>query len=516
VEFTPGPSGSLSDAFEHASCGLITAATDGTITRVNATFCRWLGLEASDLVNRRRVQDLLTMGGKVFHQTHWAPLLQMQGSVAEVKLEFRHRDGHKVPMLINASRRTLENGQIDDLACMVVHDRHKYERELLRARRQAEDALEAKSRAEHALLLANRHKDEFLATLAHELRNSLAPVHAAVRLLATKTVSAQQAEWSRGVLDRQVMQLGRLVDDLLDISRVAEGKLELRLERVNIAEAIHGAIEAASELIGAKSHQLTTKLPNSSVYVEADPTRLTQIILNLLNNAAKYTPAGGRIEVEAWLDDGEVAVTVRDSGIGIASESLSTVFSMFSQLPSAHSHAQGGLGIGLSLVRALTEQQGGKVTAASAGLGLGSEFTIFLPLAPVQTNEQDGEELPPPTDRKQRRVLIVDDSEDAAVSLSMLLETDGHVTATVSSGQAALRSASDFAADVLLIDIGLPDISGYEVARKLRLASPSETLLLIALTGWSQEADRQAAFDAGFDHHLAKPVDYDRLLALLA
>lgn len=505
----------VSDAYEHAPCGLVTTTVDGTIVRVNATFCRWTGFAAEALLDQRRIQDLLTVGGKVFHQTHWAPLLQMQGSVAEVKLEFRHSDGHKVPMLINAVRRAAADAEFDDFACVVVNDRHKYEKELLRTRRQAEDALEAKSAAERALQLAHRHKDEFLATLAHELRNPLAPIQAAVRLFALKAFSDPQVIWSRGVLERQVAQLVRLVDDLMDISRIAEGKVELRTEHVELSGVMRLAIEGSRDLLRAESHHFSVKLPDSPVYLDADPTRLVQIVQNLLNNAAKYTPAAGKIELEARREDDMAVISVSDTGIGIAPENLETLFTIFSQLPSGRSRSQGGLGIGLSLVRAMTERHGGTVIASSAGVNQGSQFTIHLPLSPVQTTARDDSVPAPPSRRDKLHILIVDDNEDTAVSLAMLLESDGFETRTAATGGAALRLASEFKADVLVLDISLPDMSGLDLARQLRTGPRGSELLLVALTGWSQEQDRQAALDAGFDHYLLKPVDYGRLLALL-
>ena len=505
----------INDAYEQAPCGLVTTTIDGTIVRVNATFCRWTGFEAHELLDQRRIQDLLTIGGKVFHQTHWAPLLQMQRSVAEVKLEFRHSDGHKVPMLINAVRRMAGDTEFDDFACVVVNDRHKYEKELLHTRRRAEAALEAKSAAEQALQVADRHKDEFLATLAHELRNPLAPIQAAVRLLSIKEFSDQQVIWSRGVLERQVALMARLVDDLMDVSRIAEGKLELRKEHVELSVVMRQAIEGSRDLLRAESHHFTARLPDSPVYLDADSIRLTQIVQNLLNNAAKYTPSGGKIELEARREDDEAVISVRDTGIGIAAENLDTLFTIFSQLPSGRSRSQGGLGIGLSLVRAMTERHGGTVTATSMGVNQGSEFTVRLPLSRVQTAMPSDKAPATPEHHKKRHVLIVDDNEDTAVSLAVLLEGDGYETRTAASGSAALLLASEFQADVLLLDISLPDMSGHEVARRLRADPLKGHLLLIALTGWSQEQDRQTASDAGFDHYLLKPVNYDDLLALL-
>ncbi|MEC5409363.1 ATP-binding protein [Paraburkholderia sp. MPAMCS5] len=515
MDSTHRNAGPIGDAFEQAPCGLLSTATDGTIVRVNATFCRWLGFEAPELLDVRRIQDLLTMGGKVFHQTHWAPLLQMQRSVAEVKLEFRHRDGHKVPMLINAARRVAGDAELDDIACVIVNDRHRYEKELVHTRREAEDALQAKSDAEQALQLANRRKDEFLAMLAHELRNPLAPIQAAARLFGLKEFTDPQVLWSRGVLERQVAQLVRLVDDLLDVSRIAEGKMEFRPEHVELSAAVRRALEGSRGVLQAQSHQFSVRLPEAPAFVDADPVRLVQIVQNLLNNAAKYTPAGGIVELHARREGNEAVISVRDSGIGIAAENLHSVFGLFSQLPSGRSRSQGGLGIGLALVRALAEGQGGTVSVSSRGVNQGSEFTVRLPLSPVQEALAADKASERPREHKRRRIVIVDDSEDAALSLSMLLEADGYETRTATTGSEAVDLVFDFKADILLLDIGLPDMSGYEVARQIRRDRRGSSMQLIAVTGWSQEPDREAAFEAGFNYHLAKPVDYERLLSLL-
>lgn len=507
---------SIEDAYEQAPCGLVTTTIDGTIIRVNATFCAWCGFEAAELVGQRRIQDLLTIGGKVFHQTHWAPLLLMQRSVAEVKLEIRHSAGHKVPMLINAVRWGTGEAQFDDFAFVIVTDRDKYEQELLATRLRAEEALEAKNHAEQALQAIDRRKDEFLATLAHELRNPLAPIRAVVELLKNKEFADPQVLWSRGVLERQVGQIARLVDDLLEVSRVAEGKLELRRERVDLSAVIQQSIEGSRGLIDASSHALTVTLPVEPIILDADPARLTQVIQNLVNNAAKYTPTGGAIEVAAERDGDEAILAVRDNGIGISAEHLPTVFGIFEQLAPGLSRAQGGLGIGLSLVRALVERHGGTVTATSNGIGKGSEFVVRLPISLDQT----GSWLSAPNEEvlaaKNRRVLIVDDSEDAALSLAMLLDSDGHKVQTAHDGASAMELMLESSPNVILLDIGLPDINGYELAKEIRRRPEGRNALLIALTGWAQEQDKLNAVAAGFDLHLTKPVDYPKLLAILS
>ncbi|KQR78787.1 hypothetical protein ASG35_10415 [Burkholderia sp. Leaf177] len=506
---------SIADAYDRAPCGLVTTTVEGTIVRANATFCEWCGYEADALINVRRIQDLLTVGGKVFHQTHWAPLLLMQRSVSEVKLDIRHSAGHKVPMLINAVRRGNGDSQFDDFAFVIVTDRNKYEQELLSTRLKAEEALEAKHQAELTLQAIDRRKDEFLATLAHELRNPLAPIQAVVELLRNKEFHDPQVIWSRGVLERQVTQLARLVDDLLEVSRVAEGKLELRRERVDLNAVIRQSIEGSRGLIDASSHVLTLTLPSSPIFLDADSARLTQIVQNLVNNAAKYTPTGGAIEVAVTREGDEAVIAVRDNGIGISHEHLPTIFGIFAQLVPGLSRAQGGLGIGLSLVRSLVERHAGTVSAASKGIGQGSEFVVRLPITLDQADTSLAKTTGKVAVDKSRRILVIDDNEDAALSLAMLLEIDGHDVRTAHTGGSGMDLMRQWPAEVILLDIGLPDINGYDLARQIRQHPDGDSALLIALTGWSQEQDKLDAVAAGFDFHLTKPVDYPNLLGIL-
>jgi PAS domain S-box-containing protein len=507
----------IEDAFEHAPCGLLTTTIQGTIIRVNATFCRWLGYDADELLEKRRLQDLLTIGGKVFHQTHWAPLLQMQRSVAEVKVDMVHKSGKLVPMLINASRRHHDTSELDEFAVVIVVDRHQYERELLRARQHAEVSLEAKRAAQQALQEADRRKDEFIATLAHELRNPLAPMRTVLDLLRYKELTDPQVLWSRDVLERQMDHMTLLVDGLLDVSRITQGKITLDKKRLDLASLMEQAAEASQPAIAASSHTLRVELPEEPIMLDADSTRLSQIIQNLLNNSAKYTPPGGTIWLVAEREGDEAVISVRDTGIGIAAEHLPSLFEIFSQLTPGLERSQGGLGIGLSLVRALTLLHGGTVSATSAGVGLGSEFVVRLPLS----NDQGGlgtmeRPLPRTTSTRQHRILVIDDNEDAATSLAMLLEAEGHLTRTAFDGKTGLQLATDFMADAIILDIGLPDLDGYEIARQIRQMPSDKSTLLIALTGWGQDKDKREAETAGFDFHFTKPVDLDQLLAVLA
>jgi signal transduction histidine kinase len=358
----------------------------------------------------------------------------------------------------------------------------------------------------------DRRKDEFLATLAHELRNPLAPIRTGLHFLRMGGAGDQAAR-THEMMERQLRHLVRLVDDLLDISRITLGKVELKKERVDFRTVLGSALESTRPLIEASRHELTVRLPPVPLPLDADPTRLAQIFANLVNNAAKYTPSGGRIQLSAEVEASNLAVRVSDTGIGIPAEMLSRVFDMFTQVGRSIDHSQGGLGVGLTLVRRLLELHGGTVDAESAGDNQGSTFIVKLPLA--ARAEALDVPAPPVASRHARRILVVDDNADAAQSLSMLLELEGHATRVANDGACALRAAAGFLPDTVFLDIGMPGMNGYEVARHLRDAyGPS--LRIIALTGWGAEEDRRRAHAAGFDHHLVKPVDPAMLGAALA
>jgi PAS domain S-box-containing protein len=363
---------------------------------------------------------------------------------------------------------------------------------------------------------ADRRKDEFLATLAHELRNLLAPVRNAVQVirLAPDRSAGEQA---RALMERQLQQMVRLVDDLLDVSRIGTGKLELRRERVPLAEVVNSAVETSRPLIEHLGHELTVTLPDEPVAVDADPTRLTQVFSNLLNNSAKYTDRGGRIWLTAGRQGDDVVVSVRDTGIGIAADQLPRVFGMYSQVHSSLGRSQGGLGIGLTLVRRLVEMHGGRIEAHSEGTGKGSEFVVRLPAAAMASGpEPPGGAGEPAAPKSALRILIVDDNRDAADSLVMLLRLMGNDTRTAYDGQGGLDVAREFRPEVMLLDIGLPRLNGYEVCRRVREQPWGKEIVLIALTGRGQEEDRRRSEEAGFDHHIVKPVDPQALMKLLA
>lgn len=368
--------------------------------------------------------------------------------------------------------------------------------------------------SESALREADRRKDEFLAMLAHELRNPLAPIRNAIELMKSHEPGTQEADL-RDIVERQVSHLVRLVDDLLDVSRVTRGKIALKKIPIPAASVVAHAIEMARPLLEAKRQALEISLSDEALWVEADATRLVQAVLNLLSNASKFSEPGGRVRIALDALAQQVRVRVIDEGRGMPPELLPTVFDLFVQGEHSLDRAEGGLGIGLSLVKALVDMHGGTVAAHSAGTGRGSEFIVLLPrcappalAAPVSQTDSS-------VQGRRRRVLVVDDNRDSAESLQMLLQLWGHEAHCAHDGVEALEMADVLRPDTVLLDIGLPGISGYDVARRLRAHDGTAGAMLIAVTGYGQEEDKQLTRDAGFDHHMVKPVDPDALERLL-
>ncbi|MGQ0594541.1 MAG: chemotaxis protein CheB [Gammaproteobacteria bacterium] len=379
----------------------------------------------------------------------------------------------------------------------------------------------AQVQARDELKNADRRKNEFLAMLAHELRNPLAPIRNALEVLRLKArrnpkrPEDEAVQAASEMMERQLGQMVRLVDDLLDASRISRGKIDLRKERIELASAVHHAVETARPLYESMDHELTITLPPQPVYLNADPARLAQVVGNLLNNACKFTERGGRIGVTVEREGGEAVIRVRDTGVGIATEELPRIFEMFTQLDTSLERSRSGLGIGLALVKNLVELHGGTVEVHSAGLGQGSEFRVRLPIV-VETPEplpEPAPRAPPPT--IARRILVVDDNRDSAESLTMLLNLAGHETRIAYDGLEAVEAAATFRPDVILLDIGLPILNGFEAARKIR-EQWGQDMVLVALTGWGQEEDRRRSEEAGFNAHMVKPVDYAALTKLLA
>jgi PAS domain S-box-containing protein len=372
-----------------------------------------------------------------------------------------------------------------------------------------------RKRAEEQLRLANRRKDEFLATLAHELRNPLAPICSGLELMKRAADEPSLLQQARETIERQVKHMVRLVDDLLDVSRITRDKMKLRNERVELASVIHQAVDTCRPLVEGSQHELILELPRKPIYLHADAVRLAQVLSNLLNNACKYTPSGGQIRLSVAGQGEQVVIKVKDNGIGIAPDKLLSIFEMFGQVDQTLERSRGGLGIGLTLVERLVQMHGGSVQAFSEGLGRGSEFVVRLPvIEPAQ--EDPRPTIPDDQSLTGRRVLVVDDNEDSARSLAMLLQVTGNEAQVVHDGATAIETAKRIRPDIVLLDIGLPGKNGYDVCRAIRQQPWSKDVLLVAITGWGQEEDRRKSQEAGFDGHLVKPVAYDDLVKLLA
>jgi signal transduction histidine kinase/ActR/RegA family two-component response regulator len=439
------------------------------------------------------------------------------GLVAEVRdseVWIERRDGTRVSVVVNIRPLKNQRGDITGaINCFY-------------------DVTERK-RAEEALQDSDRRKDEFLAMLGHELRNPLAPILMSIEILRrTRGRKApepkspfpleESIDTALDVLQRQVAQMVRLVDDLLDAGRISRGKIDLRMERVELSSIVYHVVDAARPIADRRRQELTVALPPEPLALDADPTRLSQIIGNLLNNACKFTERGGHIQltVESSVDEGgkrEAVIRVRDTGIGIAAEQLDHVFELFTQVDSSLERSLSGLGIGLALVKSLTELHGGTVQVHSEGVGRGSEFVVRLPLV-AATEKPEPKPTPAVTaPTASLRILVVDDNRDSADMMSVMLQLSGHKTFETHDGLSAVVSAAKLDPDVVLLDIGLPGLNGYEVARRIRAqGNHPKRPLLVALTGWGQEEDRRRSKEAGFDAHLVKPVDEAALSALLA
>ena len=384
-------------------------------------------------------------------------------------------------------------------------------------RRQLEQALnEALQAREAARTASERSKDEFLATLAHELRNPLAPIQNATLILRSDAATDDARRYALDVVDRQVRQLARLVDDLLDLSRVSTGQLTLRRQPIDLRDVLRRTVEASRPMIEKSGHEFTVTLPPVPVVVDADESRLGQVVTNLLNNAAKYTERGGQIALSARRDRDTAVICVRDSGIGIAPEDVGRIFDLFVQGAATWPHSHHGLGLGLTLARRLTELQDGTLAASSAGPGCGSEFTVRLPIHQGSIHDASASRANTAPAVAGLRVLVVDDNIDAAETLAMFLEYRGHTVRMCHEGPTALAMADQFRPEVILLDIGLPGMNGCDVARTLRQQIWAADTTIIALSGWNQDKDRDASHAAGINHHLAKPVDNEVLEKLLA
>jgi PAS domain S-box-containing protein len=470
---------------------------------------RMAGLAADTNIAAWRMQDFFPREDRAFVRDQMMAALTGEQAEWEGELRLAQPEGREpIPVYFKGFAVRDANGQNIGLAT-ITRD--------ITAQKRSEDELR---RVAADLSEADHRKSEFLATLAHELRNPLAPIRTGIDLLRMTPGDPKAAERVHGMMDRQLGHLIHLVDDLLDIARITRGKIELKKEPVLLRTIVATAVETSTALIEAHGHSLSVELPLEPLELEADVTRMVQVLSNLLNNAAKYTPAGGRIALSAWREDGHAVIAVADSGIGIPPESIGSVFEMFTQVRGSLDRAQGGLGIGLSLVRRLVELHGGRVSAFSGGRGQGSTFTVRLPLRPGTPHAQalpaaDGMPAAGPVD-SPLRVLVVDDNLDAADSLVALLEVLGHTTTAAHDGVQALQVARGFVPDLVILDIGLPGMSGYDVAREIRRSAELRKVVLIALTGWGSESDQRQSQEAGFDQHLTKPVSLEALEQALA
>lgn len=466
---------------------------------VNKGYARRFGVEPADCIGKR-IEDVVGESAYEAIREHVDTVLS--GRHVEFEVTMPYPSGTRFMHCSYAPERDPRGSVVGFVAAITdLTERKRIEESL----RQSEENLKE----------ADRRKNEFLAMLAHELRNPLAPIRNAAQILSMSCGDAPAARSALSMLDRQITQMVRLVDDLLDVSRVSRGKIELRKVHVELNSLVRDTVEAARSLHECKQQELALAVTDEVIHVDADPTRLAQIIGNLINNACKFTNSCGRIWVELAAEKQQAVIRVRDTGVGIAADQFSRIFELFAQVDTSIERTQSGLGIGLTLVKTLTEMHGGTVTVESAGLDRGSEFTIRLPrLLDTQQTESSTSGAEPAAETP-RRVLVVDDNRDAAISLAALLEMFGHETRTAFDGLEALETAKAFLPEVILLDIGLPLLNGYEVAQRVRKEAWGKDMLLVALTGWGEDASRQRSSDSGIDTHLVKPVDHTALLQLV-
>lgn len=486
--------------------GIITINEQGTVESLNPAAEGLFGYSAAEVIGRN-IKMLMPVPYRDEHDTYLSNYLQTGAAkIIGIGREVvgRRKDGSSFPMELAVSEFRLKDGRY---FTGIVRD--------ITERQRAEEALRH-SQAE--LVEADRRKDEFLATLAHELRNPLAPIRNAIQVLLLKGPPDPELQWSREIIERQVRHMSRLLDDLLDVSRISYNKLELRKARIELAAVIESAVETSRPFIDSSGHQLELDLPPQPIYLDADLVRLSQVFSNLLNNAAKYTEPGGHIRLCAERQGSDVMVSVKDDGMGIAARLLPHIFDIFSQSERVLNRSQGGLGIGLSLVRGLLDLHGGRIEVRSDGHGKGSEFIVRLPVLVERTIQPTS----PTTEDKQpagmpkRRLLIADDLKDSADSLAMLLKLIGHEVRVAYDGEEAVLAAESFQPEVILLDIGMPKLNGYDACRSIREQSWGKNIFIVALTGWGQEDDRRRTAEAGFNSHLVKPVEIAALRKVLA
>lgn len=476
---------------QNSADGIHVMDVQGNIVEANDAFCRMLGYSQEEVAGLN-VADWDAQWTAKELRGRFRDII---GKSAVFETVHRHKDGTLINVEVSASYVEMEGQGFIFASSRDVTERKRVER---------------------ALVEADRHKDEFLAMLAHELRNPLVPIRNAAHVIGRLDLAEPRIKWAQEVIERQVAHLARLVDDLLDVSRIARGKIMLKRETIEFAVLAEQVMQAARPLAESKGHQLTVRLPQEAIQMECDPVRLSQVLFNLLDNAIKYTQDGGRIEFAARMDGPEIEITVRDNGMGIRAELLPRVFDMFQQDERKLDRAQGGLGIGLTLVRRLVGMHGGRVEVSSAGPGQGSIFTVHLParVMPVPLH------VPEPVSRHSFatgvRVLLVEDDPAVADSTVVLLEMEGYQVRIAESGQAALEQVPEFRPQVVLLDVGLKGMDGLETAQRLRQLPEGRGLCLVAMTGYADSAIRAQARASGCDHFLVKPVTFNALNELLS
>jgi PAS domain S-box-containing protein len=484
-----------------AATGVVQADTAGRILVVNDKFCAMLGYDRADLL----ALNVVDITAPASLDATLAALAKVGVSSTGVVLQkqYLRKDGSLMWASSSVSAVRSASNQFEGVVAIVVD---------ISKDRQAEENLR---KLASDLSEADQRKSEFLATLAHELRNPLAPISTGLAVLKLGGDNATAVGKIRGMMERQVAQMVRLIDDLLDVARISGGKIDLQKSVVDARTVLAAAIETSLPFIEHGAHKLVVRQPDEPLLLCVDPTRIAQVLSNLLNNSAKYTPLGGQIEVTVERAGADVVVSVADNGVGIPADSLSSIFLMFNQVRHNMNRAQGGLGVGLSLVKRLVEMHGGAVDAASGGSGAGSTFTIRLPLALENSGANVPDMAIARAARRRLRLLVADDNVDAAQSLTAMFELQGHETRVAHSGVQAMAIARDFLPEVAFLDIGMPEMNGYETAQAMRALAGMENAVLVALTGWGNESDRALSKGAGFDHHLTKPADgatIDRLL----
>jgi PAS domain S-box-containing protein len=496
----------LAAIVESSELAIMSKGLDGVIRSWNAAAERLFGYSAGQAVGRHI--SLVIPPDKLPEEDDIIARLRAGQRIEHLETERMRSDGSRVHVALMISPIKDEAGNVVG-ASKIARD-ITHEREIEAERQKLQDTLRdiAADLAE-----ADRRKDEFLATLSHELRGPLTPL-ANVLEIWKRSRDPEQLIRARTTMERQLGQIVRLVDDLLDMSRITHDRLELRRGRVQLARIVDDAVDTWRPLAESLSQELTLEVPDEPLPLFADSARLVQVLGNLLSNACKYTNEGGRVSITARRDGTDAVVTVADNGIGIQPDKLATVFDMFTQVGTAPARAQGGLGIGLTLVKRLVEMHGGSVEAQSEGLGRGSQFVVRLPLSAADVDTGPAQRAPPPK-APCRRVLVVDDNVDSATSLAMLLRLEGHETYTAHDGESAIAAAEQHRPDIVLLDIGLPKVNGHDVCRRLRRQPWANSTLMIAVTGWGQQDDRRESEDAGFDGHLVKPVDYGALVEVL-